>query len=103
MSEIIDFTCPAPHAAVVRLNGLTSVLSELRGENLRTPDDMRRVLWMLDLANNCIRIILRDFADDPNISQLARHAEELTASVEEVRCMVQQRGYASPVPASPPD
>ncbi|MDI3564732.1 hypothetical protein [Bradyrhizobium sp. Arg816] len=92
MSGIINFPRPAPHAAIVRLDGLTNVLSELDGENLRTQDDMRHALWVLDLANKCVRIILRDFADDPNIRQLARHAEELTASVEEARYMVQDRG-----------
>ena len=102
MSDIIDFPCSSPHAAVVRPNGLTNALSELRGENLRTLDDMRRALSMLELANKCVRISLRDFADDPNIRQLARHAEELTSSLEEARFMVQQRGYASPVLAASP-
>lgn len=35
MSDIINFSRPALHAAVVRLNGLTNVLSEVDGENLR--------------------------------------------------------------------
>ena len=92
MSDISNFSRSAPHAAVVRLDGLTDVLSELDGENLRTEDDLRRALWILDLANQCVRIILRDFADDTNIPQLARRAEELTASVAEARYMVQHRG-----------
>lgn len=87
----MNFPRPAPHVAVVRLNGLTNVLSELDGENLRTRDDMRRALWILDLANQCVRNILRDFADDPNIRQLARHAEDLATSVEEARYLVQHR------------
>ncbi|WP_152621642.1 hypothetical protein [Bradyrhizobium japonicum] len=98
MSDIINLPRPAPHAAVVRLNELTSVLSELDGENLRTQDDMRRALWILDLANQCVRIILRDFADDPNIRQLDRKAEELAASVKEARCMIQHGGNKYPTP-----
>ncbi|RZN10295.1 hypothetical protein CWO91_13970 [Bradyrhizobium genosp. SA-3] len=93
MSEVINFPRRqepfAPHPAVLRIQGLTILLAELHGASLRTQDDMRRALWILDLTNRSVQLILSDFKDDPNIQELIRQAEELTASVEEARRMVQ--------------
>ncbi|MGY4365266.1 hypothetical protein ACVW1A_001331 [Bradyrhizobium sp. LB1.3] len=98
MSEVINFRRgqehPAVHPAIIRVQRLTTVLSELHGANLRTQDDIRGALWILDLTNRCVRVILSDFKDDPCIGQVIRQAEELTASVEIARCMVQHVGPA---------
>lgn len=98
MSEVIIFPRgqqhPAVHPAIIRVQRLTTVLSELHEANLRTHDDMRGALWILDLTNRCVRVILSDFKDDPCIGELIRQAEELTASVERARRMVQHLGPA---------
>jgi hypothetical protein len=98
MSEVINFPRgqehPAVHPAIIRVQRLTTVLSGLHGANLRTQDDMRGALWMLDLTIRCVGVILSDFKDDPCIGELIRQAEELTASVETARRMVQHLGPA---------
>jgi hypothetical protein len=103
MSELINFPRrrrrPALHPAAVRMQGLTTVLSDL-DLNLQSQDDMRRALWILDLTNRCVRIILTDFKDDPHIGELIRQAEEITASIERARCMVQNLGRL-PAPGVP--
>jgi hypothetical protein len=95
MSKLMNFPRheqrPAPHPAVVKMQALTSVLSDL-DLNLQSQDDRRRALWILDLTNRCVRIILTDFKDDPHIGELIRQAEEITASIERARCMVQNLG-----------
>ncbi|MET4216076.1 hypothetical protein ABIB00_001263 [Bradyrhizobium sp. LB14.3] len=99
MSEVINFPrpqeSPAVHPGVLRVQQLATVLSKLHGANLRTQDDMRGALWILDLTNQCVRVILSDFKDDPCIRELIRHAEELTASIERAGGMVQHLGPAS--------
>lgn len=82
------------HPAVARLQGLTNVLSEMHGIELQSQDDMRRALWILDLSNRCIQVVLSDLHNDPCISDLIRRAEELTASVERARRMVHHLGPA---------
>lgn len=53
---------------------------------------MRRALWILDLTNRCVQIVLSDFKDDPSILELTRQAEELINSVATARQMVDQLG-----------
>lgn len=95
MSEVIDFPRCQQHLAVARLQGLTNVMSDLHGMDLRTQGDMRQALWILDLTNRCIRAILSDFRDDPCFNNLIRRAEKLTASVEGARRMVHDLGRSA--------
>lgn len=105
MSEVINFPRRQEHRplhpAVVRMQGLANVLSDLDALNLRTQDDMRRALWILDLTNRCVQIILTDFEDDPQIREFVRQAEELTASIERARFMVRRIGPCLPNAAVP--
>jgi hypothetical protein len=98
MSEVINFPHrqehPAVHPAVLRVQRLATVLSELHAANLRTKDDVHGALWTLDLTNRCVRVILSDFKDDPCSRELIRQAEELTASVKRARRMVLHLGPA---------
>lgn len=100
MSRVIDFPRAreraTSHPAVRRIQGLTNVLSELREADLQSQHDMRRALWILDLANRCVQIILSDFKGDPSIIELNRQADELIDSVERARQMVDQLGSVSP-------
>jgi len=99
MPKIINFRRAAAeqsslHPAVLRLQGLATVMSELNGMNLRSHDDMKRALWILDLTNHCIKVILSDFRDDPSIGRLIERAGDLTDSVECVRRMVHHLGLS---------
>ncbi|MBR0789409.1 hypothetical protein JQ631_10035 [Bradyrhizobium manausense] len=103
MSRIINFPQRPKHLhpAVTRLHGLAAVLSDLDTIDLQSKDDLRRALWLLDLTNRCIQIILSDFSKDPCISELANRAEDLTAAIERARQMVReldQVGLKSPLP-----
>ncbi|MDE2378835.1 hypothetical protein [Bradyrhizobium sp.] len=92
MAEVINFPRTREHPAVRRLQGLTRLLSEMDGMTFQSEEDMRRALWILDLANRCVRVILSDFHDDPCISELIRQAEELVGAVERTRSMVDDLG-----------
>jgi hypothetical protein len=97
MPEVVNFLRAAGkqsrlHPAVLRLQGLATVMSELNGMNLRSQDDMKRALWILDLTNRCIKIILSEFRDDPSINELIKRAGELADSVEGARRMVHHLG-----------
>ena len=96
MSELIDFPggrcSSASHPAVRRLQGLTIVLSELHEIDLLNQQDIRRALWILDLTNRCVQIILSDFKDDPSILVLTRHAEDILDGIARARRMVDQLG-----------
>jgi hypothetical protein len=96
VSKVINFPRgrgrPAFHPAARRLQGLTNVLSDLHGVDLQSQQDMRRALWILDLTNRCVQIVLSDFKDDPSILELTRQAEELINSVATARQMVDQLG-----------
>jgi hypothetical protein len=99
MSEVINFPRAAGeqstmHPAVLRLQGLATVMSELNEMNLQSQDDMKRALWVLDLTNRCIKVILSDFRDDPSIGKLIERARELTDSVETARQMVHHLGLS---------
>ncbi len=52
---------------------------------LRTHEEMMHAVWVLDLANQCIRIVLADFRGDPATDHLVLLAEKLIASIEQVR------------------
>lgn len=96
MSKVVDFPRgrgrSTSHPAVRRIQGLTNVFSELREADLQTQHDMRRALWMLDLTNRCVQIILSDFKEDASILQLTQQAEELINSVERARQVVDRLG-----------
>ncbi|WP_409190315.1 hypothetical protein [Bradyrhizobium sp. RDM4] len=98
MSEVISFPHAAReqfklHPAMLRLQGLATVTSELNGMNLRNQDDIKRALWILDLTNRCIKIILSDFRDDPSMDKLIKLAGELADSVERARRMVHHLAF----------
>src|SRR6478735_3768021 len=82
------------HPAVLKLQGLATVMSGLAGANLRSQDDMERALWILDLTNRCIQVILSDFRDDPSFDKLIERAGELADSVECARQMVHRLGLS---------
>ena len=96
MSKVVDFPRgrgrPTSHPAVRRIQGLTNVFSELREVDFQTQHDMRRALWILDLTNRCVQIILSDFKGDASILELTRQAEELINSVERARQAVDRLG-----------
>lgn len=96
MSKVVDFPHSrgpsAFHPAVRRLRGLTNVLCDLHAAHLQSQQDMRRALWILDLTNRCVQIILTDFKDDPSIGELTRHADDLITSIASARQMVDQLG-----------
>lgn len=46
---------------------------------------MLRALWMLDIANRTIQIILADFRTTPDQEQLVRQSEKLVALIEVTR------------------
>ena len=99
MSKVVDFP-RAPgsfafHPAVRRLQGLTNVLSDLHEVDLQSQQDMRRALWILDLTNRCVQIILSDFKDDSSILELTRHSKDLIDGIARAREMVDQLGSAS--------
>lgn len=96
MSNVVDFPrrrgSSASHPAVRRLQGLTIVLSDLNEADLQNQQDMRRALWILDLTNRCVQIILSDFKDDPSTPELTRHAEDLLDGIARARQMVDHLG-----------
>jgi hypothetical protein len=94
VSKLVDFPrvrgFSAFHPAVRRLHGLTNVLSDLHEVDLQSQRDMRRALWILDLTNRCVQIILSDFKDDPCILAFTQQAEHLIDDIARARQMVDQ-------------
>lgn len=91
MSEVIDFP-RRKNPAVARLEGIVRVMTELNEIELRSHEDARRALWIIDISNMCIQVILSDFQDDPYISDLIPRANELTASLEQARHRIHHLG-----------
>ena len=72
-------------AAIVRLDGIGHVLSNLDLVSIRTQDDLTRMLLTLDTADKCIRSIRAEFRTEVASDRLACKAEDLMASIERTR------------------
>ncbi|MBR0994631.1 hypothetical protein JQ580_28370 [Bradyrhizobium japonicum] len=72
------------HPAVRKLQSIAQSVSTMDMSTLQTPDGLMRAAWTLDLANQCIRIILADFRGDPEVDHLIEIAGRLTASIKQV-------------------
>ncbi|MBR0781296.1 hypothetical protein [Bradyrhizobium iriomotense] len=70
--------------AVKRLNGIGEVLSGLDISAIRTEDDMARMLWTLETADKCIRMILAEFRTE-RATVVAREAKSLTDLIDRAR------------------
>jgi hypothetical protein len=71
--------------AMERLTAIRDILSVLEVPNVRAPREMLRALWMLDIANTNIQIVLADFRAVPNQEQLVRQSEKLASLIELAR------------------
>ena len=70
-----------PNPALQRLEGIRDVLSTLNLSEMPRPQEIERVLWTLDAANKCIRVVLADLERSPCTEQLVRQSEELAAAI----------------------
>ncbi|MBB4373258.1 hypothetical protein GGD63_006080 [Bradyrhizobium sp. cir1] len=71
--------------AVKRLNGIGEVLSGLDISAIRTEDDMARMLWTLETADKCMRMILAEFRTERGKDQVVRETRSLIDLIERVR------------------
>jgi hypothetical protein len=72
-------------AAIIRLDGIGHVLSNLDLVSIRTQDDLTRMLLTLDTADKCIRVIRAEFRTEVANDRPARKAEDLMALIERTR------------------
>jgi hypothetical protein len=96
MSNVINLsnvhTQQPTDPALERLAAIRDILSALNVPNLRAPKQMLRALWMLDIANTNIQILLADFRAVPNQEQLVRQSEKLASLIELARERVARLG-----------
>ena len=71
--------------ALKRLEGIRDVLSTLDLLKMQDHQEMVRTLWILDIANKCIRVVLTDLRDGPRTETLVRQSDDLIASIEIAR------------------
>ena len=94
MTNIINLfpVAPVPASpddeAVRRLQKISGLLSGLELTAVPTPGEMTRALRTLSAANSCIRIVLEDLRDAPNIGQLIDQSERLLGMIERTRTQV---------------
>lgn len=81
--QSIQAKTPA-ETAVKRLNGIGEVLSRLDISAIHTQDDMARVLWTLDTADKCVRMILTEFRTERS-KDVIRKAKSLIDLIEAAR------------------
>lgn len=72
-------------AAVIRLDGIGHVLSDLDLAGVRTQDDLTRALLTLETADKCIRAIRAEFRTEGASDRLVRKAEGLMELIERAR------------------
>ncbi|UWU73706.1 hypothetical protein N2603_26920 [Bradyrhizobium huanghuaihaiense] len=70
--------------AVKRLNGIGEVLSGLDIAAVRSEDEMARMLWTLETADKCIRMILAEFRTE-RTTEVVRRAKNLIESIDRAR------------------
>jgi hypothetical protein len=88
MSNVVKlFDAPAQRtdAVLERLAAIRDILSVLDVPNLTTPTQLLRALWMLDIANTNIQLVLTDLRTAPDQPELARESEKLASLIEFAR------------------
>ncbi|WP_439374909.1 hypothetical protein ACRQ5Q_25750 [Bradyrhizobium sp. PMVTL-01] len=75
---------PPAETAIKRLNGIGQVLSGLDTAAIRTEDEMARMLWTLETADKCIRMILAEFRTE-HTTEVVREAKSLMDLIDRAR------------------
>lgn len=75
----------ASPAAFGRLEAIGKVVSSLDVAKIRSRADITRMLCVLELANKCIRVVLKDVAGDGVREQLIGESERLIDLIEVAR------------------
>ncbi|MBR0706880.1 MULTISPECIES: hypothetical protein [Bradyrhizobium] len=70
--------------AIKRLNGIGEVLSGLDIAAVRSEDEMARMLWTLETADKCIRMILAEFRTE-RTTEVVRQAKNLIDLIDRAR------------------
>jgi hypothetical protein len=77
---------PRPTEPVLqRLAAISDILCALDASTIKSPDEMLRALWMLDVANRCIQLILGEFRTAPDREQLVRQSDRIVVLIELAR------------------
>jgi hypothetical protein len=105
MSNVIRlFNDRAQHAAdptLERLEAIRDILSELDVPNLTTPTQLLRALWMLDIANTNIQLVLTDLRAVPDPVELVGESEKLASLIEFARGRIAALGAGLAAGAGP--
>jgi hypothetical protein len=104
MSNVVKlFNAPAQRtdAALQRLAAIRDILSVLDVPNIKSRTDMLRALWMLDIANTNIQLVLTDLCAVPDQRQLVRESKQLASQIELARDGVAALGGGLAVDAGP--
>jgi hypothetical protein len=104
MSNVVKlFDAPAQRtdAVLERLAAIRDILSVLDVPSLTTPTQLLRALWMLDIANTNIQLVLTDLRAVPDRVELVGESEKLASLIEFARGRIAALGAGLAAGAGP--
>jgi hypothetical protein len=73
----------------VILPNIAALLSRVESLQIQTTDDLRLAMFMLELANMCIRLIVGQIRNGPTRIQLLAQSAKISQLLETARCGMQ--------------
>lgn len=84
---------PGPDRSLRELPAIASsavaLLTGVESLQIRTTEDLRRAIFMLDLANTCIRLIVSQIRNGSTRKQLLAQSAKIDQLLETARCEMQ--------------
>jgi len=79
---------PTSNPAAERLQEIGQLVATLQTAPIQNFDDIAHALWVLDLANKCIQVVVAEFRDHPTNQLVIEQSKAISALIELTRCAV---------------